>query len=100
MPGRLGPVMAELLTVGTGGASELTARLSEVGIEIDDRWDRDVWVQAAAAFDRYLRTRRPAEYVCPRCGTRQRFRCASCHADLGRPRHVLADFLIGAHAAR
>lgn len=95
-----GPVFAELLAVGTWDASELASALSEVGIEIDDRWDRDVWAEAAAGFARYLRTRRPAEYVCPNCGTRQRFRCRTCRAELGRPRHVLADFLIGGHAAR
>lgn len=95
-----GPVMAELLAIGTWDEPELSARLSEAGIEIDDRWDRAVWTYAAAAFNRYLATRRSAEYECPQCGTRQRFRCNACHADLGKPKHVLSDFLIGAHALR
>ncbi len=95
-----GPVMSELLAIGKWDEPELSARLGEAGIEIDDRWDREVWAYAAAAFNRYLGTRRPAEYECPQCGTRQRFRCHSCHADLGKPKHVLSDFLIGAHALR
>ncbi len=95
-----GPVLAELLAVGKWEEPELTTRLIEVGIEIDDRWDRTVWTYAAAAFNRYLSIRRPAEYECPQCGTRQRFRCSSCHAELGKPKHVLSDFLIGGHALR
>jgi hypothetical protein len=92
--------MAELLAVGTWDASQLATRLLDAGIEMDDRWDREVWAQAAAGFSRYLLARRPAEYVCPNCGTRQRFRCGTCGAELGKPRHVLADFLIGGHASR
>ena len=95
-----GPVMAELLAIGKWDEAELTSRLNEAGILIDDRWDRAVWSNAATAFSLYLSSRRPAEYDCPQCGTRQRFRCNSCHAELGKPKHVLSDFLIGAHALR
>lgn len=37
-----GPVMAELLAVGTWDASQLATSLLDAGIEIDDRWDREV----------------------------------------------------------
>ena len=58
-------MFAELLAVGAWDAAELAASLSAAGIEIDDRWDREVWAEAAADFARYLRMRKPAEYVCP-----------------------------------
>lgn len=95
-----GPVMAELLAVGTWDSSQLESKLLNAGLEIDDRWDVDVWAHAAAGFRRFLSARRSSEYVCPNCGTQQRFRCAACNAELGKPRHVLADFLIGGHASR
>ncbi len=93
-----GPVFAELLAIGVWDATGLAAELSKSHIEVDDRFSRDAWVEAANAFAHYLDARRPAEYLCPTCGTRQRFRCRSCGSELGRPKHVLTDFLIGAHA--
>ncbi len=93
-----GPVMAELLAVGKWDGTELASRLTEAGIDIDDRWDLEIWTHAAAAFTRYMKTGHRAGSACPHCGTHQRLRCRCCHAELGWPKHVLSDFLIGGHA--
>ncbi len=62
-----GPVFAELLAIGVWDAAELPRS----HIEIDDRFNQDVWVDAVKAFAHYLDARRPAEYLCPDCSTRQ-----------------------------
>ena len=93
-----GPVFAELLAVGVWDAPGLAAELPRSHIEVNDRFSQDAWVAAAKAFAHYLDARRPAEYLCPNCGARQRFRCRSCGSELGRPKHAFTDFLIGAHA--
>jgi predicted nucleic acid-binding protein len=49
------------------------------------------------AWREYLR-RRPDSIVCPSCGSSQGIHCANCGTQLFPRRHVVADFLIGAHA--
>jgi hypothetical protein len=41
---------------------------------------------------------RPDGFACPACGAATTARCDRCHAALQARQHVLADFLIGAHA--
>ena len=53
--------------------------------------------RAGVAWAAYMR-RRPASLSCPRCGDEQRVRCDRCGVDIRVRQHVLADFLIGAHA--
>lgn len=53
--------------------------------------------RAGTAWVGYSR-RRPQGLSCPRCGTAQEVRCNNCDAPLTPRQHVLADFLIGAHA--
>jgi predicted nucleic acid-binding protein len=43
--------------------------------------------------------RRPDSMICPSCGTAQDFRCIRCGASFLPRQHVIADFLIGAHAS-
>lgn len=47
-------------------------------------------------MERYLR-RRPA-LTCPQCGAPQEVRCDRCSANVQPRQHVVADFVIGAHA--
>ena len=43
--------------------------------------------------------RRPASLVCPSCGNTQDVICPHCDTRLQTRQHVVADFLIGAHAS-
>ncbi len=52
---------------------------------------------AGQAWIEYTR-RRAAGIVCPGCGSRQELRCSECGGALQPRQHVLADFMIGAHA--
>ena len=52
---------------------------------------------AGRAWREYLR-RRSDSLVCPSCGTSQDIQCARCGAHLLPRQHLVADFLIGAHA--
>jgi predicted nucleic acid-binding protein len=52
---------------------------------------------AGKTWREYLR-RRPELLVCPSCGTRQDLQCVRCETSLHPRSHVIADFLIGAHA--
>ena len=53
---------------------------------------------AGRAWRDYLR-RRADSPVCPACGATQDFRCARCGSRVLPRQHVMADFLIGAHAS-
>lgn len=75
------PVYAELLaSPGRDGAS-LDRFRSEARITVDWQFDESLWRDAAAAYRGYAERRRRQQ------------------GDPG-PRRILADFLIGAHAAR
>ncbi len=52
---------------------------------------------AGKAWMTYLR-RRPDGLVCPQCGTANPTACINCGINLRPRQHVLADFMIGAHA--
>lgn len=54
--------------------------------------------RAGQAWRQYL-ARRPGQLVCTACGSAQDVRCSSCQAAIRPRQHVIADFLIGAHAA-
>jgi hypothetical protein len=52
---------------------------------------------AGRTWREYIR-QRPTSLVCPSCGNVQDVRCARCGTGLHPRQHVVADFLIGAHA--
>lgn len=102
----VGPVLAsgivytELCGVGSGEA--VVGLLSDMGIELDAQLSLEVWDIAAAAWRTYLGRRRATgfSYHCPACGqANETFLCVGCGTRIGGPRHILADFLIGAHAS-
>lgn len=53
---------------------------------------------AGRTWREYLLRRRQEPTVCPSCGASQTVHCPRCGARLRARQHVVADFLIGAHA--
>ena len=52
---------------------------------------------AGAAWRQYS-TRRPKGVSCPRCGRRTNVTCSSCGDAIASRQHLIADFIVGAHA--
>lgn len=75
---------------------ELKMFLMDTGI-VDRPSGIDALYLAGKAWREYLR-RRPLAQVCPSCGSTQEFHCTQCGARFVPRQHVLADFMIGAHA--
>ena len=74
----------------------LEALLSDTGVRLaPSSWE--ALQQAGDAWVAYAR-RRPRSLVCARCGTPQSVRCEACGEPLRTRQHMVADFLIGAHA--
>ena len=89
------PVYAEL--AGRFPAREEVDRfLEDTGIRSQPSGAEALYL-AGRAWREYLR-RRPDSLVCPSCGTSQDVQCVRCGAQLLPRQHVVADFLIGAHA--
>jgi predicted nucleic acid-binding protein len=79
------------------GAREAVERfLGSTGIGLR-RSGEEALALAGAALQQYRR-RRPAGVVCSGCGTPQPIRCTNCGESVATRQHILADFLIGAHA--
>ena len=53
--------------------------------------------QAGMSWQTYVTTR-PNNLVCPQCGAANPTACINCGVNLRPRQHVLADFMIGAHA--
>jgi predicted nucleic acid-binding protein len=53
--------------------------------------------RAGREWKEYLR-RRPTMLTCPQCGTRTNVSCDRCGATIQSRQHLVADFIIGAHA--
>jgi len=74
-----GPVAAELLALPGMGQGLLVRFLSDTRIDVEWDFDEPLWMSAGTAFARYAARRRKNKS--------------------GDPQRILADFLIGAHAA-
>jgi predicted nucleic acid-binding protein len=59
--------------------------------------DADALALAGHAWATYTR-RRPTGFVCANCGATQTIRCERCGVAIRGRQHIVADFLIGAHA--
>lgn len=89
------PVYAEL-AAHFPDRGELDLFLSDTGLRLQAS-ERAALFEAGKAWSEYVR-RRPASLSCPNCGASQDPRCKRCGSTV-RPRlHVVADFIIGAHA--
>ncbi len=75
---------------------DLDQFLDDTGIRLEPCVSRTLHL-AGRAWNEYTR-RRPQHLICPRCGTSKPTQCENCGAAIQVRQHVLADFLIGAHA--
>jgi predicted nucleic acid-binding protein len=89
------PVYAELAAHFSEQA-ELDRFLSDTGLRLE-RSRPEALYRAGSGWSEYLR-RRPAPLACPQCGAAQDVRCQRCGASVQTRQHVVADFVIGAHA--
>ena len=53
--------------------------------------------RAGTAWRRYA-MRRPKSVACAHCGARIEMRCAQCREPVAMRQHLIADFMVGAHA--
>ncbi|MBM2827164.1 MAG: nucleotide-binding protein [Dehalococcoidia bacterium] len=75
---------------------DLERFLGDTGIRLEPSTPEALHL-AGQTWREYLR-RRPSSLVCPQCGSPQEVQCVRCGANLQPRQHLLADFLIGAHA--
>ena len=59
--------------------------------------DRKSLALAGEKWKQYTRSRGKA-VQCPRCGARFESKCPECGTTLGFRQHIVADFIVGAHA--
>jgi predicted nucleic acid-binding protein len=89
------PVLAEIAG-RFPKAEEVLKFLSNAGLRYLSSNPR-VLHAAGQAWREYTRNR-PSGLVCHECGAKQRDRCADCGSVFRIRQHILADFIIGAHA--
>ncbi len=88
-------VYAELAAAFPGFA-DLEQFLRDTGIRLEPSGSSALH-RAGRAWRRYS-DRRPRTLTCPQCGNKDSVTCSRCGRSLAPRQHVLADFLIGAHA--
>jgi len=88
------PVYAEL-AVHFPEQDKLDRFLADTGLRLEAS-KADALHRAGRAWSEYVR-RRPA-LACPQCGATQDLHCDKCGASVQPRQHVVADFIIGAHA--
>ena len=88
------PVYAEL-AVHFPAREKLDRFLADTGLRLETS-KAEVPYRAGRAWSGYIR-RRPA-LACPQCGARPKLNCDKCGASIQPRQHVVADFIIGAHA--
>jgi predicted nucleic acid-binding protein len=88
------PVYAEL-AVHFPEKDKLHRFLADTGLRLEPS-DAEALYRAGRAWSEYVR-RRPA-IACPQCGATQEIHCDNCGASVQPRQHVVADFIIGAHA--
>lgn len=89
-------VFAELAT-GFPSEEELESFLSDTGMEIVHSNEKALFL-AGSRWAEYARKSTRNLFFCNNCGHAMAVSCPQCTATLTKRLHVLADFLIGAHA--
>lgn len=69
---------------------------ADTGIRLEPSGSEALY-RAGRTWSEYLH-RRPAPLACPQCGATQNVVCDRCGARVQPRQHVVADFVIGAHA--
>lgn len=97
-----------LIIISDVAYAELSSRFAEPGSSVD-RFLSEVGIRLTVTGQealllagrrwRQYRNRRRDVLQCPACGTSTEVNCPSCGRTLAPRQHILADFLIGAHAA-
>ena len=70
--------------------------LRDTGIKLVSSSETSLY-EASAAWKKYSH-RKKKTIICPACGHQQQSSCSSCKENIPYRQHILADFLIGAHA--
>lgn len=89
------PVYAEL-AAHFGEQGDLDRFLDDTGLQLKAS-EQAALFKAGKAWSEYIR-RRPTTLNCPSCGASQDPRCEQCGSSIRPRQHVVADFIIGAHA--
>jgi len=90
------PAYAEVAAAFVNDRSGFESLLVDIGIVLVNSNPRVLYV-AGLAWREYSQ-RRPRTLACPACGTAQSVACSACGAPIRTCQHLVADFLIGAHA--
>jgi hypothetical protein len=93
-----GIAYAELAVYFDTAPQDLDEFLRNLGIKLDDNMPHQTLKLAARTWRIYLR-QRGQEGQCPQCGQLFPIVCPRCQHSVPLRQHMLADFLIGAHAA-
>ena len=75
---------------------DLNTFLRDTGIRLVSSDEASLF-EASAAWKKYS-DRKKKMVICPACGHHQQSSCLSCKENIPYRQHILADFLIGAHA--
>ena len=75
----------------------LDSFLDETGVRLESSGPEALYA-AGRAWREYL-GRRPTALACPSCGNAQHLACSLCNTRIQPRQHLVADFLIGAHAS-
>jgi hypothetical protein len=90
------PVVYTELATGFTEPGEVKAFIRDLGIEVD-QFGEPAMLAAAEAWGLYTQ-HRGHESQCSHCGHRTLFTCPRCGETVSWRQHIIADFLIGAHA--
>ena len=90
-------VYAELAAYFSTG-EDMENFMTHTGLEIVPSLSQTL-VRAGQSWSQYAK-RRKKVLECSQCGKVQHLICEKCHASLKARQHLMADFLVGAHAER
>ena len=77
-------------------SQDLNIFLRDTGIRLTSSNEASLY-EASAVWKKYA-DRKKGMVICPACGHQQQSSCLSCKKSIPYRQHILADFLIGAHA--